>query len=98
MDVKGLIKSVGEDAILRHVLAVNEEGLRRCEEATKLRGYPITYVPISVLMKVYNVSTVYCIPFCLENELKYTGAKLWYNSPSYHSMICTVVLPHFQTV
>ena len=44
MDVKGLIKSVGEEALLRHVLSVNEEGLRRCEEATKFRGHPVTYV------------------------------------------------------
>ncbi|KAI0220333.1 SEC14-like protein 1 [Lamellibrachia satsuma] len=42
MDVKGLIKSVGAGGILKHVFSVNEEGLRRCEEATKLRGYPIT--------------------------------------------------------
>ena len=42
MDVKGLIKSVGEDGILKHVLSVNEEGLRRCEEATKKRGYPVS--------------------------------------------------------
>ena len=41
MDVKGLIKSVGEDGLLRHVLSVNEHGLRLCEEATKIRGYPI---------------------------------------------------------
>ncbi|XP_078690723.1 SEC14-like protein 1 isoform X3 [Branchiostoma floridae x Branchiostoma belcheri] len=43
MDVKGLLKACGEEAILRHILSVNEEGLRRCEEATKARGYPIRW-------------------------------------------------------
>ncbi|KAI8794138.1 SEC14-like protein 1 isoform X1 [Biomphalaria glabrata] len=42
MDVKGLMRSVGEEAILRHVLSVNEEGLRRAEEATQKRGYPVS--------------------------------------------------------
>ena len=28
---------------------MNEEGLRRCEEATKLRGYPVTWVSLSFL-------------------------------------------------
>ena len=42
MDVKGIIKSVGGDGILRHVLAVNEEGIKRCEEATRQRGYPVS--------------------------------------------------------
>ncbi|CAG5123336.1 unnamed protein product, partial [Candidula unifasciata] len=42
MDVKGLMRSVGEEAILRHVLAVNEEGLKRAEEATQKRGYPVS--------------------------------------------------------
>ncbi|XP_078316638.1 SEC14-like protein 5 isoform X2 [Crassostrea virginica] len=41
MDVKGLMRSVGEEAILKHVLYVNEEGLRRADEATKSRGYPV---------------------------------------------------------
>ncbi|XP_012937593.1 SEC14-like protein 1 [Aplysia californica] len=42
MDVKGLMRSVGEEAILRHVLAVNEEGLRRAEAATQKRGHPVS--------------------------------------------------------
>ncbi|KAK3760718.1 hypothetical protein RRG08_010689 [Elysia crispata] len=42
IDVKGLMRSVGEELILRHVLAVNEEGLKRAEEATKKRGYPVS--------------------------------------------------------
>lgn len=42
MDVKGLMRSVGEEAILKHVLYVNEEGLRRADEATKSRGYPVS--------------------------------------------------------
>ncbi|XP_072029459.1 SEC14-like protein 1 [Amphiura filiformis] len=42
VDVKGLIKAVGEEGILRHVLSINEEGLRRTEEATRRTGKPIS--------------------------------------------------------
>ncbi|XP_071508686.1 SEC14-like protein 1 [Diadema antillarum] len=42
LDVKGLIKAVGEEAILRHVLSINEEGLRRTEQATQQTGHPIS--------------------------------------------------------
>ncbi|XP_025086727.1 SEC14-like protein 1 isoform X4 [Pomacea canaliculata] len=42
MDVKGLMRSVGEEAILKHVLAHNEEGLRLAAEATNKRGYPVS--------------------------------------------------------
>ncbi|XP_041473469.1 SEC14-like protein 1 isoform X2 [Lytechinus variegatus] len=42
LDVKGLIKAVGEEAILRHVLSINEEGIRRTEQATKQTGRPIS--------------------------------------------------------
>ncbi|KAG9473476.1 hypothetical protein GDO78_013590, partial [Eleutherodactylus coqui] len=41
IDTKGLLKAVGEEAILRHVLSINEEGQRRCEENTRLYGLPI---------------------------------------------------------
>ncbi|KAM3917251.1 SEC14-like protein 5 isoform 1-T3 [Leptodactylus fuscus] len=41
IDTKGLLKAVGEEAILRHVLSINEEGQRRCEESTHLFGSPI---------------------------------------------------------
>ncbi|KAF3851889.1 hypothetical protein F7725_005244 [Dissostichus mawsoni] len=36
MDTKGLVRALGEESLLRHVLSINEEGLRRCEENTKL--------------------------------------------------------------
>ncbi len=42
MDVKGLIKSVGEDGLLRLTLHICEEGLRLTEEATVQLGHPIT--------------------------------------------------------
>uniref|UniRef100_A0A4W3HUC5 SEC14 like lipid binding 5 n=1 Tax=Callorhinchus milii TaxID=7868 RepID=A0A4W3HUC5_CALMI len=42
MDTKGLLKAVGEEAILRHVLSINEDGQKRCEENTKVFGRPIT--------------------------------------------------------
>ncbi|XP_064624503.1 SEC14-like protein 1 [Lineus longissimus] len=42
MDVKGLIKAVGEEGILKHVLSVNEDGIKRAEKATKLKGHPVS--------------------------------------------------------
>nr|XP_033770260.1 SEC14-like protein 5 isoform X2 [Geotrypetes seraphini]XP_033770261.1 SEC14-like protein 5 isoform X2 [Geotrypetes seraphini] len=41
MDTKGLVKAVGEEALLRHVLSINEEGQKRCEENTQEFGCPI---------------------------------------------------------
>ncbi|XP_033112477.1 SEC14-like protein 5 isoform X2 [Anneissia japonica] len=42
VDVKGLMKTVGEEMILRHILSINEEGIRRTEEATRKTGRPIS--------------------------------------------------------
>ncbi|XP_054310864.2 SEC14-like protein 5 isoform X3 [Pongo pygmaeus] len=42
MDTKGLMKAVGEEALLRHVLSVNEEGQKRCEGSTRQLGRPIS--------------------------------------------------------
>lgn len=41
MDVKGLLKSVGEDELLKLTLHICEEGLKLMKEATKLFGKPI---------------------------------------------------------
>ncbi|XP_054445528.1 SEC14-like protein 5 [Pteronotus mesoamericanus] len=42
MDTKGLMKAVGEEALLQHILSVNEEGQKRCEGNTKQFGRPIS--------------------------------------------------------
>jgi hypothetical protein len=42
LDIKGLLRAVGEDGILKFVLSVCEEGLRRTTEATKNFGQPIS--------------------------------------------------------
>ncbi|CAK6963299.1 SEC14-like protein 1 [Scomber scombrus] len=42
MDIKGLVRALGEEALLRQVLSINEEGLRRCEENTRVFGRPIS--------------------------------------------------------
>uniref|UniRef100_A0A8C4WH38 SEC14 like lipid binding 5 n=1 Tax=Gopherus evgoodei TaxID=1825980 RepID=A0A8C4WH38_9SAUR len=42
MDTKGLVKALGEESLLRHVLSINEQGQKRCEENTNLFGHPIT--------------------------------------------------------
>ncbi|KAL1140341.1 hypothetical protein AAG570_000273, partial [Ranatra chinensis] len=42
MDVKGLLKSIGEDGLLKLTMHVCEEGLRLTEEATLNEGKPIS--------------------------------------------------------
>ncbi|XP_047428780.1 SEC14-like protein 1 [Mugil cephalus] len=42
MDTKGLVRALGEEVLLRQVLSINEEGLRRCEENTRVFGQPIS--------------------------------------------------------
>lgn len=42
MDVKGLLKSIGEEGLLKLTLHVCEEGLRLMEEATRVMGKPIS--------------------------------------------------------
>eukprot|EP00118_Oscarella_pearsei_P003148 m.13182 g.13182 ORF g.13182 m.13182 type:complete len:230 (+) comp24519_c0_seq2:1045-1734(+) len=41
MDVKGLFKTFGETGLLKYLLYIEEDGLRRTEEATSLTGKPI---------------------------------------------------------
>lgn len=41
MDVKGLMKSIGEDGLLRLTLYICEQGLKKMEELTKLHRKPI---------------------------------------------------------
>ncbi|KAM3597622.1 uncharacterized protein V6R79_006974 [Siganus canaliculatus] len=42
MDTKGLVRALGEEVLLRQVLSINEEGLRRCEDNTRVFGRPIS--------------------------------------------------------
>ncbi|KAM9844107.1 SEC14-like protein 1 [Aulostomus maculatus] len=42
MDTKGLLRALTEEVLLRQVLSINEEGLRRCEENTRVFGRPIS--------------------------------------------------------
>ncbi|KAL7027726.1 hypothetical protein ACKWTF_005560 [Chironomus riparius] len=41
MDVKGLLKSIGEDGLLKLTLYICEQGLKKMEELTKKHGKPI---------------------------------------------------------
>uniref|UniRef100_T1IZ80 CRAL-TRIO domain-containing protein n=1 Tax=Strigamia maritima TaxID=126957 RepID=T1IZ80_STRMM len=41
MDVKGIVRSVGEDGLLKLTLRICEEGLRKTEKATRIKGKPI---------------------------------------------------------
>uniref|UniRef100_A0A665V695 SEC14-like protein 1 n=1 Tax=Echeneis naucrates TaxID=173247 RepID=A0A665V695_ECHNA len=42
MDTKGLVRALGEEVLLKQVLSIIEEGLRRCEENTRVFGCPIS--------------------------------------------------------
>lgn len=42
MDTKGLVRALGEEVLLKQILSINEEGLRRCEENTRVFGQPIS--------------------------------------------------------
>uniref|UniRef100_A0A2I2ZHF1 SEC14 like lipid binding 1 n=1 Tax=Gorilla gorilla gorilla TaxID=9595 RepID=A0A2I2ZHF1_GORGO len=42
MDTNGLVRALREEALLRYVLSINEEELRRCEENTKVFVWPIS--------------------------------------------------------
>lgn len=55
MDVKGLVKSVGEEGLLKHTLHICEEGLRLTEEATASQGQPITNWTLLVDLEGLNM-------------------------------------------
>lgn len=55
MDVKGLVKSVGEEGLLKHTLHICEEGLRLTEEATMTYGRPITTWTLLVDLEGLNM-------------------------------------------
>ncbi|KAK8401215.1 hypothetical protein O3P69_002767 [Scylla paramamosain] len=55
MDVKGLVKSVGEEGLLKHTLHICEEGLRLTEEATLTYGRPITTWTLLVDLEGLNM-------------------------------------------
>jgi hypothetical protein len=54
MDVKGLMKSVGEEGLLRLTLHICEEGLRLTEEATMQLGHPVTTWTLLLDLEGYN--------------------------------------------
>ncbi|KAL8163149.1 UNVERIFIED_CONTAM: hypothetical protein K2H54_011981 [Gekko kuhli] len=56
MDTKGLVRALGEEALLRYVLSINEEGLRRCEENTKVFGRPIRVTTLGLTL-VHRICT-----------------------------------------
>ncbi|KAK7085916.1 hypothetical protein SK128_015886, partial [Halocaridina rubra] len=55
MDVKGLVKSIGEEGLLKHTLHICEEGLRLTEEATSSHGRPVTTWTLLVDLEGLNM-------------------------------------------
>ena len=46
--------ATSEGLLLWQVLAVNEEGLQRCHEATVARGHPVTSVSFSSFLTYFQ--------------------------------------------
>ncbi|XP_044730159.1 SEC14-like protein 1 isoform X2 [Chrysoperla carnea] len=55
MDVKGLLKSIGEEGLLKLTLHVCEEGLRQMDEATRVLGKPISTWTLLVDLEGLNM-------------------------------------------
>ncbi|KAL0272928.1 UNVERIFIED_CONTAM: hypothetical protein PYX00_005734 [Menopon gallinae] len=55
MDVKGLLKSIGEEGLLKLTLAVCEEGLKLMEDATRRLGRPISTWTLLVDLEGLNM-------------------------------------------
>ncbi|CAF3476664.1 unnamed protein product [Rotaria socialis] len=60
IDVRGVMKAVhGEDVWIRHVLCLVEEGLKKCEENTKIFGKPISSVCVILDFENFSVKHLY---------------------------------------
>ncbi|KAG1670153.1 SEC14-like protein 1 [Nymphon striatum] len=55
MDVKGLIKSIGEEGLLKLTLYICEEGLRQAEESTRRLGKPVSSISCIVDFEGLNM-------------------------------------------
>ncbi|XP_066998063.2 SEC14-like protein 1 [Anabrus simplex] len=55
MDVKGLMKAIGEEGLLQLTLHVCEEGLQLMEEATRLQGQPVSTWSLLVDLEGLNM-------------------------------------------
>lgn len=55
MDFKGLLKTVGETGFIKQVVSINEEGLKKCIEATDIYKKPITNWTLVVDMDGLNM-------------------------------------------
>ncbi|UJR31469.1 hypothetical protein I4U23_018958 [Adineta vaga] len=60
IDVRGLMKAVhGDDALIRHVVFLVEQGLKKCEENTKIFGKPISSVCVILDFENFSVKHLY---------------------------------------
>jgi hypothetical protein len=60
IDVRGIMKAVhSEDVWIRHILYLVEQGLRKCEENTKLFGKPISSVCVILDFENFSVKHLY---------------------------------------
>ncbi|XP_051173287.1 protein real-time [Leptopilina boulardi] len=55
MDVKGLLKSIGEDELLLLALHICEEGLQLMEEATNISGHPVSQWTLLIDLEGLNM-------------------------------------------
>ncbi|XP_028561626.2 SEC14-like protein 5 isoform X1 [Podarcis muralis] len=102
MDTKGLVKALGEESLLRHVLSINEEGQRRCEENTNLFGRPITSWTCLVDLEGLNMRHLWrpgvkallrIIEVVEENYPETLGRLLIVRAPRVFPVLWTLVSP-----
>ena len=55
MDVKGLLKSIGEDELLLLALHICEEGLSLMDEATNVYGHPVSQWTLLIDLEGLNM-------------------------------------------
>lgn len=54
MDVKGILRAVGLEAVVKFTLLICEEGLLKAAEATKYLGKPIRYYIKNIICTIFN--------------------------------------------
>jgi len=102
MDVKGLLKTVGEDGFVKQVVTINEEGLRKCEEATDIFKKPITNWTLLVDLDKLNMRHLWrpgirallkIIEIVEANYPETMGQLLIVRAPKVFSVVWTLLSP-----
>ncbi|CDW51999.1 PRELI and CRAL TRIO domain containing protein [Trichuris trichiura] len=102
LDFKGLLRAVGEEGIMKHVLNFCEEGLSRTEEATKIFGKPISAWTLLVDLDGMSIRHLWrpairtlldIIEIVQENYPETMGSMLIVRAPRVFPILWTLVSP-----